>query len=410
MKKSKTKFILSTKCSLNFTNTLHKNNLESFIDEYTKITQIFINILYSLNKIPCLIEKDIINPIKESTWLSARALQCCAKQASAIVRGTKQKQKQRLHIIEELKKEGKDYSKVEKAYNKAKVSCPVIKKCSPCLDYRFIKIDTIKKNSFDIWIELTSLGNKMKIKIPIKKTKHFNKLISNGKLIKSIIISKDFIIFSFEMHSIEKKIDGNIIGLDVGISNVFTTSDNQKSLNDIHNHNLTSIQRKLVRRKKSSKGFKRAQDHRKNYINWSLNQLNLKDIKQINIENLKDVHRGKKSSKFLKSWLYPLIQEKISRISYQSGVLVEKKCSNYTSQRCSCCGWTCLKNRNGKLFKCLKCNNTLDADYNASINLSLNLQKLDYKKYDNKNGFYWNIENNLVQEFIVPVSNQLNPF
>ncbi|MBT9165241.1 MAG: hypothetical protein DDT23_01256 [candidate division WS2 bacterium] len=44
----------------------------------------------------------------------------------------------------------------------------------------------------------------------------------------------------------------------------------------------------------------------------------------------------------------------------------------YTSQTCSYCGFVHKLNRNSEIFKCRNCDYTLDADYNASLNI-LNL-------------------------------------
>jgi transposase len=42
----------------------------------------------------------------------------------------------------------------------------------------------------------------------------------------------------------------------------------------------------------------------------------------------------------------------------------------YTSQVCSECGYTDRKNRNGSDFKCKQCGHSMDADYNAAINIA----------------------------------------
>jgi transposase len=52
----------------------------------------------------------------------------------------------------------------------------------------------------------------------------------------------------------------------------------------------------------------------------------------------------------------------------------------------------CKRNRKLKKFKCEKCNFIADADLNASINLSLDLEPLGEKKHlskANRKGFYW---------------------
>ena len=92
--------IRSTKTTTKFANKQKKNSLKLFIEEYKKVCQFFVDELWNLDKLPKLISKDITS--KAQTWLSARAVQCVAKQASGIVRGTKQKQKRRIFVYNQL--------------------------------------------------------------------------------------------------------------------------------------------------------------------------------------------------------------------------------------------------------------------------------------------------------------------
>ena len=41
----------------------------------------------------------------------------------------------------------------------------------------------------------------------------------------------------------------------------------------------------------------------------------------------------------------------------------------YTSQKCSSCGFTSKKNRNGEVFRCQECESTGNADINAARNI-----------------------------------------
>ena len=96
--------IRSTKTTLRFTNTNKVAVVHQIIDEYKRVMSEFIDILWNIDKCPALVPYEITNKIQ--TWLSARMKQCVAKQASGIVRGTKQKQKQRLFVINKLNNDG----------------------------------------------------------------------------------------------------------------------------------------------------------------------------------------------------------------------------------------------------------------------------------------------------------------
>ena len=113
-------------------------------------------------------------------------------------------------------------------------------------------MDWNNKTTFDGWINLTCLGNKLKFNIPVKKHKHFNSLLKLGNLKKGIRISKDNITFMFDIPDIKLKGEGKTLGIDIGQKTTLSCSDGQQLDNDIHGHNYTSICKELSRKKKDS--------------------------------------------------------------------------------------------------------------------------------------------------------------
>ena len=392
--------------TLGFSNTGKINNLDLFIEEYKKVVSITVDYLWDLKKISSLLPKEVTDTISSSTWLSKRAIQCACKQASGIVRGTRSKQKKRLAMIKTLNKEGKfkQARKLQKKYDKTKTTKPEIKKVCPELDERFVDMDFNNPTIFDGWIILTSLGKKIKLVLPFKKTEHFNKMLAEGKIKKGIRISHDRITFNFLMTKPIPRTEGKTLGIDIGSIDVCAISDNSHTQfkKDKHGHTLENIQKSLARKKKGSKAFARSQKHRTNYIKWYLNQINFDGIKKIRIENIKNLRKGKRTSRFLSAWTYPLIRDGLVNKASRLGVQVDKICPTYTSQRCSKCGWTRKSNRKGKKFICTSCGFACDADHNASLNISLDLPEISKEErllHKNKTGFYWNV---VWQEPIVP--------
>lgn len=388
--------IRSTKTSLKFSNKGKLNQLHCFIDEYRNVVIKFIDLFWDEKNLQTLIDRGSTSKIE--SWLSKRAIQCAAKQASAIVRGTRQKQKQRLFMIKKLIMEGKvsDTGKLQRIYDGAKISKPNVNNVEPELDSRFVKIDMESSTSFNGWITLSSLGNKLKLIIPFKKHKHFNKMLEKGVLKSGVRLSKNMITFMFDIE-VDKKVNGTTLGIDVGLESCLSCSNGQVIQNDNHGHNFMSICKKIARREKESKGFKKAQAHRANYINWSINRLNLIDVKEVNREEIKHLRKNKRVSKIMSAWSYGKLFDVLDRKFEEQGVLVNKLSPAFTSQRCSRCGWVREGNRRLKIFKCDKCFFEHDADLNASINLSLKLEQRLSR--DNKTGFYWSV---IGQERIVP--------
>ena len=85
--------IRSTKVSFKFANTNRKATLSNFIDEYNRLCQFFVDMTWEIKELPALLPKEMTD--QAETYLSARVVQCAAKQASGIVRGTREKQKKR---------------------------------------------------------------------------------------------------------------------------------------------------------------------------------------------------------------------------------------------------------------------------------------------------------------------------
>ncbi len=80
----------------------------------------------------------------------------------------------------------------------------------------------------------------------------------------------------------------------------------------------------------------------------------------------------KNANRFLKNWSYFDLQSKIEYKAKEAGIQVVKISPNYTSQRCSKCGYIASDNRlSQQNFKCLKCQYEANADYNASQNISI---------------------------------------
>lgn len=400
MVKEKSRIIRCSKTSLKFTNPGKLSALDLLIQDYKNIIVNTVDLIWDLQDIPSLLPNSITNQL--SSNYSARIIQCAAKQASGIVRGSRQKQKQRSYKINDFIKRGyfKQARKLQRIYDKVKVSKPIINNIEMELDSRFIDIDLNNKTSFDIWVTLSNIGNRQKISFPIKRTEHFNKMFNQGKILTGVRISKKSITFMFDLPKLDNK-NSIVAGIDIGVKsllsvdygdNYYQSSPNLKS--NVKEWTLDEINERLSKRKKNSKNFKQTQKHRENFINQEINKLNWKDLKQINIEKIKGLRKNKRTSRKLSHFVYGMIFDKLKLKAELHNVYVSEISPTYTSQRCSICGWTRRSNRKGKLFKCTSCGHTQDADLNASSNIRLSLPSIKKKErelHKNKKGFYWNV-------------------
>ncbi len=79
---------------------------------------------------------------------------------------------------------------------------------------------------------------------------------------------------------------------------------------------------------------------------------------------------GRKLNRMLNRWAFAQLQQFIEYKAKWNGIPVAYVKPNYTSQRCSSCGYTVKANRKGKNFVCRKCGYQLNADLNAAINIA----------------------------------------
>ena len=389
--------IRSSKTSLKFANKCKKESVHHIIDEYKDVLSQLVDILWIMEDIPNLITYEITDQIE--TELSARMVQCAAKQASGIVRGTREKQRRRLFIIKWLTSEGKfkQARKLQHIYDETNVSKPTINNVEMELDSRFVEVEFNRVNSFDGWVTISSIGNQIKLEIPFKKTVKINKFLSIGKMKNGIRLSKKNITLMFEFEGIENTSTDNVTGIDIGVNSLLSIdygTTKSQSIKNNHGHDLNSINDRLSRKKKGSNGFRRTITHRTNYINYSINQLNWNKIGTLKIEKIRNLRRGRRTSRKLQHFVYKQIFDKLKSNSERYNVCINEVDPTYTSQRCSCCGWTRKSNRKGLLFKCGNCSHEQNSDLNASSNIRLNLPIMGKKerlKRLNRKGFFWNV-------------------
>lgn len=406
--------IRSTNVILKYSNTTKQQTVDLILNEYLKVTQFFIDYIWNnystQDKIPSLMPKEITQ--KAETWFTARMIQASAKQASGIVRGTREKHNKRLFVLSNLTKQGKfkQARKLQQIIDKNPITKPKLKSIEAELDSRFVKIEYNKNTIFDGWLTIGSIGKNIKLQIPFKSHKALEKLKNNGKQKSGIRLSNKLATFTFELPELSKQ-EGKTVGVDIGMKTAFTCSDGKFCNRKLNGHNVDSVCRIISRKKKGSKGFERACRHRRNLIGYYKNQLDWQNIKQLRIEDIKYLRFRKRTSRYMSTFVYRTFFDSLVQTCEVLGVQVFKVCPTYTSQRCSRCGWTRKRNRNGKVFKCGKCGYTTDSDFNGSVNISLDLpviSKVERLRRVNMLGFFWHV--NVVdegQEFVVPAVRKL---
>jgi putative transposase len=195
-----------------------------------------------------------------------------------------------------------------------------------------------------------------------------------------VLYEQDIIVPSF--------IPNKIIGIDLGVKNIITTSDNEKIVNEKlinkYEKRIKRKQRELSRKIKGSNNYykikkelaiiyKKLVNARKHLIHNITNKL-VKENDIIVSETLKvkEMLQEKKISKQISNVSF---NEICRMIEYKSKLLGKKyiKIDTYypSSQECNVCGEINKETKNLQIRKwiCKNCNNKHDRDLNASINI-----------------------------------------
>ncbi|GIW89687.1 MAG: transposase [Pirellulaceae bacterium] len=316
--------------------------LDSIFDEAVRVINLYIDRLWQLRRF-----SGSYVDFKVDTWLSARMQQALGKQALEIVKSQRRRRRK---------------------------TKPVFKRTALNLDSRFLDI-RFDDNTFDVWFKLSSIGNRLSLKLPSKQHKHWHTLLRAGFTVKrSFRLRKTdsgyFIDLYVEKESPPQRAEGRDIAVDCGYKKLICTSDGE-----IIDEGLEQCYEKISRKKQGSKGFKRALRERDNLINRSCKRLQLSDVRRLFAENLKNVKRNSKGrirksfNNKLQRWSYPKVLGKLSSLCEEFGIQFILVNPAYTSQTCSLCGHVDRNSRQGEQFRCTCCKFVLDADINAARNI-----------------------------------------
>ncbi len=390
--------------------------LVTFCTEYRRMTKLILDDVWDngyeytnddgVTHRFCVAENKLQAPLyidykkySDLTFLSARTMSSLTNQLCGILKTTVEKQHKRVYVLST--KKGTSRKSYRLLVRKIKTNIPQ----KPCVDSirpelsskcaEWIQEDdpNAEFNGFLRLKSITKYGDE--IILPISFTRHSNKLNSlGGRMMGSFLIGQRTVDLRWSIPKPELKTEGVTVGADQGLKDVITLSDEQKAgKTDKHGHTLDTILDRMCRLKRGSNAMKRAQAQRENFVNWSLNQLNLTNVKEVRLEHIWNISYRHRTSAKLSHWTNTLIRDKVESLCELNGVRLVLSASTYMSQRCSACGRVRKANRKGKVYVCDHCGNEVDADLNAACNHALNLPEVPYalrKLQLNRKGFFWN--------------------
>lgn len=366
------KIIRTSSLSLKYLTAKKKRTLDIIMNEYCRVVNLFIHYYWQQQDIPKY------SRTKLDTWLSARLQGKAEKQAKQIVKSIIKKDREiRYRRYKRVYKYFLSKNTQIKFTSKKFSELNLTRKLKPNFTKQVMEIDgdiinviCVENTCFDIWFKMTSIGNKFKVTIPCKLHKHF-KRYKNWKMMSGCRIRRhnnNYYLDVFFEKDIDKVSGSNVVGIDLGINTLITTSQDIQ-----YGKEFKTLLFKLDKKKQKSKNAERLRNQIKNYINYQVKQLPITDVYVL--EQLKYIQIGTKSRvnkttrKLLSRWNLGTIHKAIENKCEINGINLVYINPKYTSRTCPHCGNVDKKNRQGEIFRCIKCGYEDNADINASHNI-----------------------------------------
>ena len=337
------KIIRTTKCSLKYANPHKREVLDRIILEYSKVVNLFITQFWK----DCPSKTELLKPIVDSvlpSWISARLRQSAAREAIDMVKAARGRWGD-------------------------KGVLPTHRGDRMCVSSTIAGLQPSRSTEFDCWLHLASIGDKIRIDLPIKLHSHFHKWARAGKRLESYVITQEYVQFAFEIETGPKKPKDSCIGLDTGIKALASISTGEQIGMDIEDH----IER-IKRCKHGSKGQKRASRALRQRMAEAAKKVCLGPTLVV-VENLKGITKNtkrrlvKNMRRSIGKWNVRYWLDRLQMTCEETNVSFRTVSPYKTSQTCHSCSHVDRRNRNGEKFLCRKCGYADNADINAARNI-----------------------------------------
>ena len=339
------KITRSRKTTLKFATRKKRELLERIMKEYCRVVNLFIDLFWGKNFTRQMLLAPII--ATPDGWLSSRMRQCAAREALGMIESAEKSAQER----------GVEPVKPTHTGKKMILSAQVVK-----IEHG--------RNSFDLWLVLSSIGEKIKLCIPLKRHRHFN-WFADWKMSNSVVIHQDDVQFSFEFETGPKKTEGDAVGIDVGINHLLATSQNELVGSEVRKL-IATIKRKI----QGSKAYRKAKKNLSCYLHRIVKEyFRTHALKLVVVEALqglkqgKTPNRGKEFRKTLSNWNYRELLDVIQMRAEENRVSFRSVNPYKTSQQCPICSHTERGNRSNEKFCCLRCGYSEHADIVGARNI-----------------------------------------
>jgi len=265
------------------------------------------------------------------------------------------------------------------------------------------RILTVKKDG----ISLMGMGKRIQLPYRCKKELDSFDLSCQSELTYDKVKNKFYVTFFAETSEEVPTKTNDFIGVDLGIVNLATCSDGEvisgKSVED-YRKKITGLKARLQAKntksaKRHLKKISKKETSYKKDVNHCISKRLVQKAKALGVGlKLEDLNfkkqvpqkgwtkEWKDNNAKRGKWAFGQLRQFIDYKAKLAGVPVLYIIPAYTSQKCSKCGYIHEDNRlTQSEFKCLSCGYEVNADYNASVNISraeINQPIVDTRKSD----------------------------
>ncbi len=356
------KIIRSNKTSLKCMTKKKQQTLATIFREYTRVVNEFIDLFWEHPEINAKVQLTASVYHQVDSWFAARMKQNAAREALDMVvsarKITTRKKTAVEQEVEALLGEPLPYEPVKPTHYGKKIT----------LTAQVTRIEE-GQNSFDLWLILSSIGNGIKLSLPLKRHRHLNRFW-HWKHASTIVITPEYVQLSFETETGSKKETGQCVGIDIGINHLLATSKKE-----LFGDEVKTLIATIKQKTQGSKAYKRAKKALSCYLHKIVKDYFAShDLRLVVVEHLQDLKQGKKNRtktfrKTLSHWNYRELLNIIQMRCEEHRVSFRSVSPYKTSQRCPRCGHTQRENRNNEEFHCLQCDFEEQADIVGSMNI-----------------------------------------
>ncbi len=335
----------SSTVSLKYCNPSKIVMLEHILKEYGCVVNGYIDLFWE----KCPSKNDLLKPVidKVESWVSFRLKKVAAREAIDMVLGVQNRQ------------DKKRKSKPVHAGKRMQISSTIA------------ELGT-ETSEFDGWLKIRSIGDKIKLNLPFRRHRHFNKLDSQFKRLNAYVITSKSIQFCFERETGPKLEKDKCIGLDTGLNVLASVSTGEQYGTDIR-----SCVNRVSRCQHGSKGQQRAVRALRQRMNEVAKEVVTSGATLVVVEKLKGItHKTKVKRRLTKTmrrslghWNFRYWLTRLQQTCEDTNVSFRTVSPYNTSITCSQCGHAEKGNRHGQMFCCLKCGHQANADVQASRNI-----------------------------------------